>query len=556
MPHPQSSKHDNATRISAKAPTKKENGEGADAAPCKPPSATASASKAAPPAKPEPSKAASGRRKPTTWDTWKYPAYGFSGGIIFLILMILLYRVMFPFPVIPTKFYSICETGGCAEFSRLIRSSISTTIDPCDNFYRFVCSTWDSQHNVSMRQAHRDEYVASLAATARAVVVATDGGPQTLRQKAALLYQSCEAVAQRRRDDSGEFRNLLAQGGLTWPQPAKEKETSNESNGFFLDAIVYSHFQVGFDPVFTVDKFSDAIVTLQPRDVIPDWIHTRGEWKAMQAYDDKLRRVCRHFTDQRSTCEAELVAFATVDDQVSKTLTVLFRADDEPPLNRSQFENASSARPFDTWARVFSKLLNVALEEVQAPAIRFDLKDPALFRALNKALAKFSEETMVLYMAWMTIFHLGPLFSAELSDVLVDSSPSSSPGRVVEARCLVFMEKLLGQCMPAAFVQLNVAQEAQEDIRRITKNIDYPLNITLTKFTANSSQPARDFSKFTARPHLFGDNGRFPSVADLEQAATDALPIMSDSVLTNYRRTMSFRQAPPLEELLCDKRGQ
>ncbi|XP_075543853.1 neprilysin-1-like [Dermacentor variabilis] len=451
--------------------------------------------------------------------------------------------VMFPFPVIPTKFYSICETGGCAEFSRLIRSSISTAIDPCDNFYRFVCSTWDSQHNVSVRQAHRDQYVASLAATARAVVVAADGAPQTLRQKAALLYQSCEAVAQRHRDDTGQFRNLLAKGGLTWPQPAEKKPAFNNSDGFFFDAIVYSHFQVGFDPVFTVGKVADAIVTVQLRDVIPDWIHTRGEWKATHAYDDKLRRVCRHFSHQRGTCEAELTAFASVDDEVSRALTVLFREDNGPPLNRSQFENASSARPFDAWARVFSKLLSVALEQVQSPATRFDLKDPAFFRALNKALAKFSEDTMVLYMAWITIFNLGPLFSAELSDSMAGSAPSSTPDRIVEARCLVLMEKLLGQCMPAAFVQLNVAQEAQEDIRRITKNIDYPLNITLTQFTANGSQPARDFSKFTTRPHLFGDNGRFASVAELEQAAADALPKMSDSVLANYRQIMSFRRA-------------
>ncbi|XP_050040831.1 uncharacterized protein [Dermacentor andersoni] len=159
---------------------------------------------------------------------------------------------------------------------------------------------------------------------------------------------------------------------------------------------------------------------------------------------------------------------------------------------------------------------------------------------------------MVLYMAWITIFNLGPLFSAELSDSMSGSAPSSQPDRVVEARCLVLMEKLLGQCMPAAFVQLNVAQEAQEDIRRITKNIDYPLNITLTQFTANGSQPARDFSKFTTRPHLFGDNGRFASVADLEQAAADALPKMSDSVLANYRQIMSFRRAH-LGKVLCDK---
>ncbi|KAL1424307.1 hypothetical protein MTO96_003589 [Rhipicephalus appendiculatus] len=196
-------KHDSTTKNAVNAATKKEKGEGAAAARGRPPVTTSSASKVA--AKTEPSKSGSSRRKSSAWETWKYPAYGFGGGVLFLVLTILLYGVMFPYPMIPTKFYSICETGGCAEFSRLIRSSINTALDPCENFYRFVCSNWDSQHNVSMRQLHRDDYVAALATTARGVAAPTNGARQNLRQKAALLYQSCEAVAHRRRDDTGQF---------------------------------------------------------------------------------------------------------------------------------------------------------------------------------------------------------------------------------------------------------------------------------------------------------------------------------------------------------------
>ncbi|KAL3242420.1 hypothetical protein MRX96_021221 [Rhipicephalus microplus] len=412
--------------------------------------------------------------------------------------------VMFPYPMIPTKFYSICETGGCAEFSRLIRSSLNTALDPCENFYRFVCSNWDSQHNVSMRQIHLDDYVASLATMARGVSPPTEGTRQNLRQKVALLYQSCEAVAHRHRDDTGQFRDLLAQGGLTWPQ-----------TGFTLG----------------------------------------GEWKAVDRYDDKLRHVCRHFSDLRSTCEADVKAFMGADNQLSNALIVLFRDDDGPLLNRSQFENAMSARPFDAWVRVFSELLNITLEKIGAPTTRFRLKDPAFFRALNSALAKLNEESFVVYLTWLAILHLGPLFSAELSDAIYGSTSSSLVGRVVEARCLVFMEKLLGQAMPAAFVQLNVGDEAQEDIRRITKNIDYPLNISLTKFSSNGTERAHDFSKFTTRPHLFGDIHPFLSVAELEQAAEDVLPEMGDSVLTNYRRTMAFRRSLVVSGCYAPKLG-
>ncbi|XP_075741706.1 endothelin-converting enzyme homolog [Rhipicephalus microplus] len=294
---------------------------------------------------------------------------------------------------------------------------------------------------------------------------------------------------------------------------------------------------------------------MQPMGIIPDWIHTRGEWKAVDRYDDKLHRVCRHFSDLRSTCEADIKAFMSADNQLSNALIVLFRDDDGPLLNRSQFENAMSARPFDAWARVFSELLNITLEKIRAPTTRFRLKDPAFFRALNSALAKFNEESFVVYLTWLAILHLGPLFSAELSDVIYGSTSSSLVGRVVEARCLVFMEKLLGQALPAAFMQLNVGDESQEDIRRITKNIDYPLNISLTKFSSNGTERAHDFSKFTTRPHLFGDIDPFLSVAELKNAAEDVLPEMGDSVLTNYRRTMAFRRSLAVSGCYAPKLG-
>ncbi|KAH8025072.1 hypothetical protein HPB51_002968 [Rhipicephalus microplus] len=205
------SMRDSTVKNAVNAANKKEKGKGAETVPARPSTTTLSAWKAA--TKTDPSKTGGSRRKPSAWETWKYPAYGFGGGVLFLVLTILLYRVMFPYPMIPTKFYSICETGGCAEFSRLIRSSLNTALDPCENFYRFVCSNWDSQHNVSMRQIHLDDYVASLATIARGVSPPTEGTRQDLRQKVALLYQSCEAVAHRHRDDTGQFRDLLAQGG-------------------------------------------------------------------------------------------------------------------------------------------------------------------------------------------------------------------------------------------------------------------------------------------------------------------------------------------------------
>ncbi|KAH9368263.1 hypothetical protein HPB48_013472 [Haemaphysalis longicornis] len=427
---------------------------------------------------------------------------------------------MFPYPTIPNHFYQICETGGCAEFSRLLQDTINTVVDPCNNFYSFVCSGWDSKHNESVQRTHRRRYMAALASAAHSGVVAagSGGAPQTLTQKAAVLFRSCEDVALRKRDDTGPFRNLLAEGGMTWPQATPKAASTSRG---FLQALAYCHRSVGLNPVLTLNLVDHTVIALHTSAVVTEWVHTRREWFVRETYPTILKNVCEHFVDQRSSCGTELKRFMDIDDIVTRALTVTYKSDESPPLNRRQFDSQGSALPSDAWTRFFSDHLNVTDAQLRSPSTRFILKDPAFFREINAAVASVGENSMVLFVAWTVIFNLGPLFSADLSS-MIEGAPGSTQGSGgAESRCLIFMER------------------AQEDIRRITKNIDYPLNLSLTKFVTSNNATA-NFSKFPFRKGLFGSSTLFNATSTAERDLWHALPEMGDSLLTNYRRTVAF----------------
>ncbi|XP_077564437.1 uncharacterized protein LOC144179887 [Haemaphysalis longicornis] len=315
-------------------------------------------------------------------------------------------------------------------------------------------------------------------------------------------------------------------------------KAASTSRGF-LQALAYCHRSVGLNPVLTLNLVDHTVIALHTSAVVTEWVHTRREWFVRETYPTILKNVCEHFVDQRSSCGTELKRFMDIDDIVTRALTVTYKSDESPPLNRRQFDSQGSALPSDAWTRFFSDHLNVTDAQLRSPSTRFILKDPAFFREINAAVASVGENSMVLFVAWTVIFNLGPLFSADLSSMIEGAFGSTQGSGGAESRCLIFMERVLGHAVSASFVQLTVASEAQEDIRRITKNIDYPLNLSLTKFVTSNNATA-NFSKFPFRKGLFGSSTLFNATSTAERDLWHALPEMGDSLLTNYRRTVAF----------------
>lgn len=91
-----------------------------------------------------------------------------------------------------------CVTSNCKQVAKLFQESLSRTVDPCEDFYQYVCTGWKSAPSNKMTTIfglHTKNITSTvIQALGNAEVPAND---QTPYQKAAGLFQSCMTVMER-----------------------------------------------------------------------------------------------------------------------------------------------------------------------------------------------------------------------------------------------------------------------------------------------------------------------------------------------------------------------
>ncbi|KAH9381186.1 hypothetical protein HPB48_003163 [Haemaphysalis longicornis] len=135
--------------------------------------------------------------------------------VAFIISLPLLVYWLQPRP--PGPKVDICQTDICQEFGLTLQASINTSLDPCDNFYYFVCGSRDDPKRRdtedNMTAASYERALAQIAADKRQTSQATRFYLSCYRPRA---NETAENIAQ-----FLAFKNRL---GLVWP----EKEPTDQ----------------------------------------------------------------------------------------------------------------------------------------------------------------------------------------------------------------------------------------------------------------------------------------------------------------------------------------
>ncbi|CAH1103990.1 unnamed protein product [Psylliodes chrysocephalus] len=127
----------------------------------------------------------------------KNPTFFKKLSIFFVILAILFFIVMVIFIFLYSKYKpKICTSQECLRTASNFLSSINYSVDPCDNFYKFVCGKWSEEHpnhgwwNSFSSFTTITEKIAIASMNILSEDIDIDNDPEALK-KSKDFYESC-----------------------------------------------------------------------------------------------------------------------------------------------------------------------------------------------------------------------------------------------------------------------------------------------------------------------------------------------------------------------------
>ncbi|XP_077538773.1 endothelin-converting enzyme 1-like [Haemaphysalis longicornis] len=161
---------------------------------------------------------------------------------------------VFLFPAAPTG-DDVCSSLECSEYGKTVSSSIDASVNPCQGFTRFVCSGWERQHQLSVREEYYGRVLEQVARALRNVDMPPPGHDQNSVQRAAAVYRSCRGLLHNKIDQLKTVRNALENAGITWPRDAAAPD--------LVFTLVYSALKLGWDAIVSVTlRVSEQKTTL------------------------------------------------------------------------------------------------------------------------------------------------------------------------------------------------------------------------------------------------------------------------------------------------------
>ncbi|KAL7983716.1 hypothetical protein Chor_000592 [Crotalus horridus] len=327
------------------------------------------------------------------------------------------------------KFYAkqqYCLTPECIEAAASIKSKLNTSVDPCDNFFRFACEGWlqDNpipedysnygiypwlRHNVDLKLKALLEKPLSKRRDNEAV------------QKAKILYSSCMNENKIEKADAKPLLNMLKHSPFRWPVLESnigpeglwsERKFSmlqtlatlrgQYSNSVFIRLYVASDDKASNEHIIKLDQ---ASLTLSARE---DYLDNTTEAKS---YRDALFQFMVDTAvllgANASHAELDMKSVLKLEIRIAEIMIPHENRTSESMYNKMNISELSSMIPQFDWLAYIKKVIDTKLYS--------DLKDidasenvvvrvPQYFKDLFRILERERKKTIANYLVWRMVY--------------------------------------------------------------------------------------------------------------------------------------------------------
>ncbi|XP_076620842.1 M13 family metallopeptidase neprilysin 5 [Colletes latitarsis] len=177
--------------------------------------------------------------------------------LIFLTVSLLIVTMVLAISYFTHRQAKLCETENCVRIAASFKESMDTSVDPCDDFYKYACGKWSNEHPMpdnslsnSWFEEHRERMLRKIRELLRDNI--TDNNAPWSVKQAKILYNSCMDVHAVNELGLTPLFEILEELNLPPVPPTFTKKTSG-----YIDQLARVKKVLGRDVFFSFDVLPD-----------------------------------------------------------------------------------------------------------------------------------------------------------------------------------------------------------------------------------------------------------------------------------------------------------
>ncbi|XP_064464234.1 endothelin-converting enzyme 2-like [Ornithodoros turicata] len=403
---------------------------------------------------------------PASSSSERSPVQKFKRIMIFFIPVLLLLGVVTYFVIkhfSGRKHYLLCDSQACSAFEVMLSRTINHHLDPCDNFYVFVCDGWNRAQLKSVYRSHLDYFLALLNDNLQGNVPRYG---QNSHEKAAAFFQACRMAARKNRGDTHGFRNILSESNADWPSISEKADVLLSLARFFRILRITN--------LLNIENSGNALVihggaaeasNYKKRAAV---IQNSGRY---QWYYETFQNATKG-TRTREEFMLPYSEFFQVEVAILDNLTNYTKnTSTNPPKNLHELANLTNEISYERWLRLVT-------EELVLPAdapVFISEDDSDYLRAFSGLLKKMEEKYIHYEVGWIMVQQCAPFINSKVLGAYVGDFDPSDIGKRADLQnlnlCLQLTETYMGWSIYAKFSEIYAPSASIKEVREIIDDI-------------------------------------------------------------------------------------
>ncbi|XP_008202440.2 neprilysin-2-like [Nasonia vitripennis] len=378
---------------------------------------------------------------------------------------------------------TICETPGCIHAASSILSYMDSTVNPCDDFYRFACGNFvknsvipDDKSKVDIFSAINDKLQEQLRISIQDGIKESDPRAFKLLQT---YYKTCMDTAQIEKTSDNDFREILKKLG-GWP--VLEGKSWDESS-FDWKKAVYKFRNTGYSIDYFIDfevevdmkNNSRRVINLDQASLgIPQEYLSKGlKEKVVQAYYKYMVDFAEIFGANREQAKKELAESLDFEIELAKiSLPSEKRRDMSKLYNPTSVKELESKYPGIPWAEYANELLSPHAKVRGSEEVIVVV--PSFLEAFAGLMNKTPKRVLANYAMWRVAGESAGLMGERVQKAQSEFEASLTGTSVKEPRwkeCVGYAANSLYIATGALYVRRHFDESAKANAMEIIQNI-------------------------------------------------------------------------------------